>query len=267
VAERTREAEERRHEEVSVAGSLARCPYCHDEVAPGAGEWVACESCLARHHEACWNESGRCATCKGTRFLARADRSSRTSRKGHNRVLHAILGYLTLGMFPVIAAELALRRHLRQHTPSLARDLLPGRLRIGIPALLFVLGYALFFGAFAVSPVPPGGKLEDWQGYLIMAATQFLAVVPIVSYLHVFRETVRRHELAALPGSRDDERIAARWRDRKILDTAIAVAGLLPGVGFFGIFVASARVCGALALHSEHEDTPERPARPAPVKD
>jgi hypothetical protein len=39
-----------------------RCPFCHEQVQ--AKEWVACAACLARHHEACWAESGRCATCR-----------------------------------------------------------------------------------------------------------------------------------------------------------------------------------------------------------
>src|SRR4051812_25468094 len=37
-------------DDVRVGGSLARCPYCHAELALATDRWVACKSCLARHH-------------------------------------------------------------------------------------------------------------------------------------------------------------------------------------------------------------------------
>jgi tetratricopeptide (TPR) repeat protein len=36
-----------------------RCPFCHETVGGG----VACSACLARHHDACWEENGGCGTC------------------------------------------------------------------------------------------------------------------------------------------------------------------------------------------------------------
>jgi hypothetical protein len=43
-----------------------RCPYCHDAVDRAADAWVACEACLARHHAACWSETGACGACHET---------------------------------------------------------------------------------------------------------------------------------------------------------------------------------------------------------
>lgn len=50
-------------DDVRVGGSLARCPYCHDALAPETAGWVACRACLARHHQDCWKESLACGTC------------------------------------------------------------------------------------------------------------------------------------------------------------------------------------------------------------
>lgn len=55
---------------VNVAMSRVRCPYCHDDVAPEAGEWVACAGCLSRHHEPCWDEGGSCSACGAEGRLA-----------------------------------------------------------------------------------------------------------------------------------------------------------------------------------------------------
>ncbi|MCA8922906.1 MAG: hypothetical protein KDD82_13915 [Planctomycetes bacterium] len=52
-------------EDVHVAAN--RCPFCHDGVTPR--ESVVCKTCLARHHEACWGESGACASCQGSERL------------------------------------------------------------------------------------------------------------------------------------------------------------------------------------------------------
>jgi hypothetical protein len=49
-----------------------RCPFCHDALAPASDDWVACAGCLARHHPACWRESGACGTCGWQRSLAPA---------------------------------------------------------------------------------------------------------------------------------------------------------------------------------------------------
>lgn len=49
-------------DDVRVVGSPVRCPFCHEDVAV-EGEWSACSRCLARHHQPCWTEGGRCASC------------------------------------------------------------------------------------------------------------------------------------------------------------------------------------------------------------
>src|SRR5437763_593321 len=61
-------------EDVQLAGSRARCPYCHAEVGAPGERWVACGVCLARHHEGCWKESRSCATCRSPAFLSRGRR-------------------------------------------------------------------------------------------------------------------------------------------------------------------------------------------------
>jgi hypothetical protein len=59
-------------EDVRVTSSPVRCPFCHSDVAPEDTDWVACKSCLARHHTGCWGEAGRCGTCQSTKFLPSA---------------------------------------------------------------------------------------------------------------------------------------------------------------------------------------------------
>jgi hypothetical protein len=55
-------------EEKQVKAVVHRCPFCH-EGAEADGS-VVCQGCLARHHEACWNEAGRCGSCGTERALA-----------------------------------------------------------------------------------------------------------------------------------------------------------------------------------------------------
>lgn len=47
-----------------------RCPFCHDTLSIHGGEWVACQTCLARHHVKCWTEAGSCSSCKESKFFA-----------------------------------------------------------------------------------------------------------------------------------------------------------------------------------------------------
>lgn len=46
---------------------MTRCPYCHDAF-DDYGR--VCAVCLARHHDDCWVEAGRCASCSGELALA-----------------------------------------------------------------------------------------------------------------------------------------------------------------------------------------------------
>lgn len=59
-------------DDVRLARSPQRCPYCHEGVGPADAGQVACQGCLARHHAACWTEAGRCAACGGIRALEQA---------------------------------------------------------------------------------------------------------------------------------------------------------------------------------------------------
>jgi hypothetical protein len=56
---------------IEVAHAPTRCPYCHEGVDPDATGWLACAHCLARHHDECWNETGRCGSCARTEALGR----------------------------------------------------------------------------------------------------------------------------------------------------------------------------------------------------
>lgn len=51
----------------SFKQSPSRCPFCHDDVTPEAS--VVCQECLARHHQPCWSEGGRCASCSSTHVM------------------------------------------------------------------------------------------------------------------------------------------------------------------------------------------------------
>lgn len=61
-------------DDVKVDASPTRCPYCHEHVATDAPGWVACGGCMARHHAACWDERGACASCGGVRRLVAEER-------------------------------------------------------------------------------------------------------------------------------------------------------------------------------------------------
>jgi len=39
-----------------------RCPYCHEHVTPKNTKY-ACHKCMAWHHNACWEEGGKCSAC------------------------------------------------------------------------------------------------------------------------------------------------------------------------------------------------------------
>lgn len=54
---------------VHFAHSPTRCPYCHDSVDLEGERWVACGDCLARHHDDCHRDHGRCASCDSTKKL------------------------------------------------------------------------------------------------------------------------------------------------------------------------------------------------------
>jgi hypothetical protein len=61
-----------KREDITVSRSATRCPYCHEDVVVAARDWVACRSCLARHHESCWAERAACSTCSEREALVSA---------------------------------------------------------------------------------------------------------------------------------------------------------------------------------------------------
>jgi hypothetical protein len=76
---------------------LSRCPFCHDAIGLETTEWVACQRCLARHHDGCWDEAAGCAACGATRALAKQGLPSR-------RRSLAVPGALLLGALIGLAA-------------------------------------------------------------------------------------------------------------------------------------------------------------------
>lgn len=46
-----------------------RCPWCHDDVVVQEFRWVACATCLARHHTGCWSDGQACASCGAPQFV------------------------------------------------------------------------------------------------------------------------------------------------------------------------------------------------------
>ena len=95
-----------------VATSLSRCPYCHEEVRAERADWVACEGCLARHHQSCWSEHGSCATCHSRGALARAG-----SRSGNRAFLVAAL---ILGLIAISSIRFYVEKIKRQYDTQLA---------------------------------------------------------------------------------------------------------------------------------------------------
>ncbi|MEZ6185437.1 MAG: hypothetical protein R3F62_10555 [Planctomycetota bacterium] len=73
-------------DDVEVTVHSLRCPYCHDGCTPA--ESVACRDCLARHHSACWEERGRCASCSSIHKLV-SDSPRERSREELIRLLRA----------------------------------------------------------------------------------------------------------------------------------------------------------------------------------
>jgi hypothetical protein len=55
-------------ESVRADHSPTRCPFCKGDLSD-MKEIVACTACGARHHAACREENGRCATCGSTEVL------------------------------------------------------------------------------------------------------------------------------------------------------------------------------------------------------
>ncbi|MBI3724284.1 hypothetical protein HY251_10085 [bacterium] len=82
--------------DVRVEAGITRCPYCHESIALEREPWLACEACLARHHDACWKEGSRCSACGSSRSLSRPGEESRDAwrlrMEKRLSLPHAILG-------------------------------------------------------------------------------------------------------------------------------------------------------------------------------
>ena len=61
-------------ERTDVRVATNRCPFCHDDILIEGSDWVACFCCQARHHHACWDESGACGSCGETRAVGEISR-------------------------------------------------------------------------------------------------------------------------------------------------------------------------------------------------
>ena len=75
-----------------------RCPYWHDQVGPEGS--AACQVCLARHHESCWDEFEHCASCGEQRVLRAVPAPRGLEVPGARRALFATgaIGLLSLGL-------------------------------------------------------------------------------------------------------------------------------------------------------------------------
>jgi membrane-associated protease RseP (regulator of RpoE activity) len=90
-----------------------RCPFCHDDVVRDADtENVVCGGCLARHHSACWEESGSCSACGASRPLS-PDVVRSTRRAGR---LVGVAVFLALPVVGVVTGVF----EPRQPPPSIA---------------------------------------------------------------------------------------------------------------------------------------------------
>lgn len=89
---------------------LSRCPFCHDAIGLETTEWVACQRCLARHHDGCWDEAAGCAACGATRALAKqALPSRRRSLSVPAAVLVGAMVGLAAGAFAGLRARTVAR--------------------------------------------------------------------------------------------------------------------------------------------------------------
>ena len=84
-------------DEVRVAGSPVRCPFCHEDVRREAEAWVACAGCMARHHQDCWDEAGRCGSCGGAERLAPERRAGGGLRRLEGRAREEVPWSALLG--------------------------------------------------------------------------------------------------------------------------------------------------------------------------
>ena len=125
-------------ERVRAQPSPLRCPFCHEGVEVDSDEWVACTGCLARHHDACWGESGACAACGetsplsgqevGTQVEAPPEDQSRAEierligahqRESDRSIVDYLLAAATGGFHALLKAERRLIAHVDANVRAL----------------------------------------------------------------------------------------------------------------------------------------------------
>jgi hypothetical protein len=296
---------------VVVVANAHRCPFCHEPVTLES-DWLACRQCLARHHTACWQEANRCAACTGESALVtgtatildgdpvaavrrETQRAALEAARRDERTAGLLLGIGTLGVHSLLDALSAFAQHAREgdDAEEPARQIERARARatradparrvaLVLATLVLLLPAVVLWGVAANSVVstltaPSGARWDD--GALALAAgLQGLVWLPVFLTLHVFRESVRRHEIEqsfarlvadAVPPLVASEfltLVARRWNARRFVDVVVSVAALVPVAGMVFVPLAGVRTRGALALHEENERLLPRRSTPAPVK-
>lgn len=208
----------------------------------------------------------------------------------HLALAAALLTPLTLGVYPILTCEGAFAAHSTNNKtderplPCVSREIV-ARLRVAREHAydwsrgLGVLRAALPSLTLVVSMISLGVALSYWfEGRYaddLKAAylCQLVGLGATFAYLHVFRETVRRHEFhqffvklvsEAVPPNRAKEvlRVTRKaWNGRRALDALLTLLGVVPFLGLALLPIAGARMRGALLLHEEHEDAFPRARR------
>lgn len=210
---------------VRVERSPNRCPYCHDDVRLEDDAWLACATCLARHHADCWADpggAGRCSGCGGDAALepppARRRPRLRVAPRG-GAVADGTVGTRleeeepVYGGGPWVFAKLLVALGVGA---AVYHALMRGgvgqtsALFVGLPALLAVLlvvtpaprttaGMTLKAIAFLMALA--GLLFNEGLLCILMAAPIFLAVGLVVAKLidWVGAEGTKRSRAAALP--------------------------------------------------------------------
>lgn len=187
--------------------SPVRCPYCHEGISPLVDDWVACKSCLGRHHTGCWGEGGRCSACSAEEHLLgerpseqvdpvraeagreRVFRILDLDEQGEDQNLAAFLwSALTLGLLPILDAEGRLYDHVREHKGSQAALRLPGgsHLEARVRRYRTEAFDRIERGArrrSALASIALATTLAAWLGAAVLAAGGGAAAAPLVPWL------------------------------------------------------------------------------------
>lgn len=128
-------------EAIRAKNSPTRCPYCHESVSKDDEDWYACQSCLGRHHSACWVQHGHCSSCSSEDYfekavsksqkraapdLSKLNQNEPTDNKvlklldanesaAKNNNISYLLSHITLLLYPILQGESRLREHARKN--------------------------------------------------------------------------------------------------------------------------------------------------------